>query len=47
MVSAKECGGSQILYGSSRLLQKMYSMVLKVISSYHFLAKEGEKVSVD
>jgi hypothetical protein len=29
MVNAKECGGSQILYGSSGLLQKVYNRVLK------------------
>jgi hypothetical protein len=47
MVSTKECGRSQILYGSSGLLQKIYSRVLKDSSSYHFLAKEGKKVAVD
>jgi hypothetical protein len=39
MVSAKEWFG--------RLLQNVYSRVLKVISPYYFLTKEGEEVSVD
>jgi hypothetical protein len=47
MVSAKERDRSQILYGSSWLLQKVYRRVLKDSSPYHFLAKEGEEVSVD
>jgi hypothetical protein len=47
MFSAKEGGRSQILYGSSGLLQKVYIRVLKDSSPYHFLANEGEKVSVD
>jgi hypothetical protein len=47
MISAKEHDGSQILYGSSWLLDKVHCMFLKDISPYHFLAKEGEEVSVD
>jgi hypothetical protein len=47
MASAKECGGSEIFYGSGRLLQKVYSQILKDSSPYHFLAKEGEEVPVD
>ena len=47
MASTKECDISQILYGSSWLLQKFYRKVLKDNSPYHFLAKEGEEVSVD
>jgi hypothetical protein len=47
MVSDKECGGIYILYGSIELLQKVYRRVLKDSSPYHFLAKEGGKVSAD
>jgi hypothetical protein len=47
MVSAKECDRIQILYGSSWLLQKVYLRVVEDISPYHFLAKEGEEISVD
>ena len=47
MVSAKEHDISYILYESSWLLQKVYRRVLKDISPYHFLAGEGEEVSVD
>jgi hypothetical protein len=47
MVSTKEPDRSQILYGSSWLLQKIYHRVFKDSSPYHFLAKEEEEVSVD
>jgi hypothetical protein len=46
MVSAKESDISQILYGSSWVLQKVYR-VLEDSSPYHFLAKEGEEFLVD
>ena len=47
MVSAKERDGSQILYGFSWILQKIYRRILEDSSPYHFLAKEGEEVSMD
>jgi hypothetical protein len=47
MVNAKESDGSQILYGSSWLVQKVYRRVLEDNSPYHFLEKEGEEISVD
>jgi hypothetical protein len=45
--TVEECDRSQILYGSSWLLQKDHSRVLKDRSTHHFLAKEGEEISMD
>jgi len=47
MVSTEECDKSQILYGSSLLLQKVHCRVLKDFSPHHFLAKKGEEISMD
>jgi hypothetical protein len=47
MVSTKECDRSQILYGSSWLLHKVHCRILKDSSPHHFLAKEGEEISMD
>jgi hypothetical protein len=44
MVSTKEFDGSQFLYVSRWLLQKVYRRVLGDSSPYHFLAKEGEEI---
>jgi hypothetical protein len=45
--STKECERSQILYGSSWILQKVHFRALKDSLTHHFLAKEGEQVSMD
>jgi hypothetical protein len=47
MVNARECDRSPSLYGSRWLLQKVHCRVLKDISPHHFLAKEGEEISMD
>jgi hypothetical protein len=47
MVRGKECERIHILYGSRWLLHNVYSRVLEDILPYHFLAKEGEEISVE